>query len=388
MSTVFRVILEGSQENPPNNSTATGFGTVVFDSAAVAASYTFDVEGLDFGPITSGQPRIDPTDVTNTHFHSQVRGTNGPVVFGQITPAHDNDDLAFVLNGDGSWSVSGRWETTDPAPITGTSPALAGASFASVLGSAAVGSEVPLYFNVHTVQFGGGAIRGQLVAIANDIDNVVTGTIGDDRRAGSNGNDAIQGLAGDDTLTGGNGHDVLDGGGGDDSLAGGNGNDMLFGSVGEDTLTGGNGNDELDGGGGADILRGENGNDAMDGGADDDTLSGGNGDDTMDGGAGNDALNGGTGQDTINGGSGDDSLTGGSGLDQFVFNAGFGDDVVTDFASNEIIQFDVALFASADAVLAASQQVGDDTVITAGTDTVTLLGVQLSSLQADNFLLA
>ncbi len=31
------------------------------------------------------------------------------------------------------------------------------------------------------------------------------------------------------------------------------------------------------------------------------------------------------------------------------------------------------------------QQVGDDTVITAGTDSVTLLGVELSSLQANDF---
>ena len=106
MSTVFRVILEGSQEVPPNNSTASGVGTVVFDDAAVAASYSFDIQGLDFGPITSGQPLTDPNDVNNTHFHSQVRGVAGPVVFGQITPAHDNDDLAIELNG--GWLLVGE----------------------------------------------------------------------------------------------------------------------------------------------------------------------------------------------------------------------------------------------------------------------------------------
>jgi serralysin len=62
MSTVFRVILEGSQEVPPNSSTASGVGTVVFDSAAIAASYSFDIQGLDFGPITSGQQPTDPND--------------------------------------------------------------------------------------------------------------------------------------------------------------------------------------------------------------------------------------------------------------------------------------------------------------------------------------
>jgi serralysin len=353
MSTVFRVILEGSQEVPPNSSTASGVGTVVFDSAAVAASYSFDVEGLDFGPITSGQPRTDPNDVTNTHFHAQVRGVSGPVVFGQIVPNHDPDDRAFVLNADGSWSVSGRWETTDPVPITNPFPAATGlpGTFSGVLGSAVVGSEVPLYFNVHTVQFPGGELRGQLVAIADDIDNVQTGTTGADVLAGLGGNDAILGLAGNDTINAANGNDVVDGGGGNDSLTGGNGNDMLFGSVGNDTLVGGNG------------------------------------DDSMEGGSGNDVIDGGNGEDTVNGGTGDDVLAGGSGSDLFDFNAGFGDDVITDFKNNDRIQFDDELFQNPEAVLMASQQVGEDTVITAGTHTVTLLGVQVSSLQADDFLI-
>ena len=79
MSTVFRVILEGSQEIPPNNSTASGAGTVVFDDAAVAASYSFDIQGLDFGPITSGQPLADPDDVNNTHFTARCAAQTDPL---------------------------------------------------------------------------------------------------------------------------------------------------------------------------------------------------------------------------------------------------------------------------------------------------------------------
>jgi serralysin len=374
MSTVFRVILEGTQEVPANNSTASGVGTVVFDSAAVAASYSFDIQGLDFGPITSGLPLTDPNDVNNTHFHAEVRGVAGPVVFGQITPAHDIDgDLAFVLNADGSWSESGRWETTDLVPITNPfpdRPNLPDDTFANVLGSATVGSEVPLYFNVHTEQFRAGEIRGQLVTIADDIDNVVTGTTGDDGGVddplgGGNGNDAILGLAGNDILDGANGNDVLDGGGGDDTLAGGNGNDMLFGSVGIDTLMGGKGDDSLDGGAGNDVL------------------AGGNGDDMLDGNAGMDRLFGGNGNDTINGGLGNDRMAGDSGADLFAFNAGFGMDIVADFSNEDRLQFDNELFASPEAVLDASAPDGDgNTVITAGTNTITLLGV--TSLQADD----
>lgn len=107
----------------------------------------------------------------------------------------------------------------------------------------------------------------------------------------------------------------------------------------------------------------------------------------MEGGSGNDNIDGGNGEDTVNGGTGDDVLTGGNGADLFVFNVGFGDDVITDFKDNDGIQFDDELFARPEAVLAASEQVGDDIVITAGTNTVTLLGVQLSSLQANDFLI-
>ena len=145
MSTAFRVVLEGTQEVPPNNSTASGLGTVIFDSTAVAASYSFQIEGVDYGLATGGQAQTPSPldDVISTHFHNEVRGTNGPVVFGQINPAQDNDDLEITENADGSWTVSGRWENTDPANVSI-------ANFAADLGSAPVGSEFPLYFNVHT----------------------------------------------------------------------------------------------------------------------------------------------------------------------------------------------------------------------------------------------
>jgi serralysin len=365
MSTVFRVILEGTQEVPPNNSTASGVGTVVFDSTAIAASYSFDIQGLDFGPITSGQPPTDPNDVNNTHFHSQVRGAAGPVVFGQIIPAHDNDDIAFVLNADGSWSESGRWETTDPVPITSPFPAVVGVpgTFASVLGSAAVGSEVPLYFNVHTVQFPGGEIRGQLVAIADDIDNVVTGTTGNDVLSGLGGNDAILGLAGDDILDGRNGNDVLDGGGGNDTLTGGKGNDILEGSFGNDVADGGDGNDTINGGDGNDVLSGGRGDDNINTGQGDDVVLGGRGNDRIGGMAGRDVVMAGAGDDFIAwndptgdvvfGDGGNDTILGGN-VAADEIHGGAGDDLIRAFATSpESATASDRLFGDA----------GDDTVI-------------------------
>src|SRR5262245_11165880 len=298
MSTAFRVTLTGGQETPPNTSTASGLGTVIFDDKAVTASYSFAIQGLDFGPVVSGQPATDPNDVTRTHFHNQQAGVAGQIVFGQIDPTaqfrQDADDLKIVPNPDGSWTVSGVWETTDPVNNSGLSIA----DFAAVLGSAPVTTAVPLYFNVRTAMFPGGEIRGQLVAIADDNDNVVTGTASNDLLPGLGGNDTILGLAG------------------------------------------------------------------------------------------NDILQGGDGKDFMNGGVGNDTLTGGKGPDQFVFNAGFGNDIITDFGKGDRIQFDSEVFATPQAVLDASHQVGADTVITLdANNTITLQGVQLASLHEHDFLI-
>jgi len=295
MSTAFRVVLEGTQEVPANTSEASGLGTIIYDSDATAASYSIRIEGVDFGPVLGDKPQTPKTDddVTRVHFHNQERGINGGIVFGQISPA-DDDDLSIVLNKDHSWTVSGLWETTDGTPLGSGTASITKAStippnltFATILGSATVGTEVPLYFNVHTNELTGGEIRGQLIAIADDNDNVVRGTAGHDLLPGLGGNDTVLGFAGDD---------IVDGGAG---------NDILFG-----------------------------------------------------------------GQDA----------------DLFVFSADFGMDIIGDLTSQDQIQFE-GLFPDSDAVLAASKQVGDDVVITWDeNNTITLLDVNLKTLQAHDFL--
>jgi Ca2+-binding RTX toxin-like protein len=139
--------------------------------------------------------------------------------------------------------------------------------------------------------------------------------------------------------------------------------------------------------GGNDTLEGGAGDDTMDGGPGNDNLTGGDGNDVLFGSVGIDTLIGGKGDDTLDGGAGDDRLIGGKGPDLFVFHAGFGMDTITDLGNGDRIQFDSAVFADAQAVLDASQQVGANTVITAGTNTVTLLGVQASSLHEHDFLI-
>ena len=173
---------------------------------------------------------------------------------------------------------------------------------------------------------------------------------------GTSFNDTLFGTANADEIHGRNGADVLFGYGG---------NDFLFGDAGNDTLIGGAGADALNGGEGFDTASyassigsvyvnlaanvgyfadaqgdtfnsiekviGSNYTDVLvahDAGV---MFEGGGGHDYLTGGAGLDALNGGAGDDTLEGGRGFDVLTGGAGLDHFVFNAGDGPDLVTDF---------------------------------------------------------
>jgi Ca2+-binding RTX toxin-like protein len=326
--------MTGSQEVPPRSSPAVGRGTVIFDEVALTAYYTIRITGLDFGPILELKAKTaDPgDDVTSFHVHSAPRGVNGDVVFGQINPNQDDDDLSIVRNLDGSWTMSGRWETTDPATISIT-------SFATVLNSTQIGSDAPLYFNAHTTDFPGGEIRGQWVAIGNEGNNIIRGSVGADFLPGLGGNDIIFSRQGNDSVDGGAGNDRLFGESGNDTVRGGDGNDALVGGSGDDRLIGENGNDRLYGGIGNDRLFGGSGNDF---------LNGSLGNDILRGDAGNDRLIGGSGNDNLNGGLGNDILYGGADADTFTFNTALGSDnvdTIRGFNSGaDIMRLDNAVF--------------------------------------------
>jgi Ca2+-binding RTX toxin-like protein len=236
--------------------------------------------------------------------------------------------------------------------------------------------------------------------------------------AATDGDDSIRGFTGNDALTGGAGNDTLDGRGGEDSFAGGAGDDtFIIDSAGDTvteaqgqgidtvrsaishalaanvenlTLTGraaidGFGN-ELD-----NVITGNREANLLLGGAGNDRLSGGLGKDTLSGGEGNDVLHGGRGADILAGGAGNDLLTGGKGADSFVFTGAIGADVITDFRGGEdagdTLQLDLGeAYDSFAEVIAAASQSGGNTVLDFGSlGTVTLTGVTLSKLAADDF---
>ncbi|WP_106745275.1 Hint domain-containing protein [Yoonia maritima] len=124
------------------------------------------------------------------------------------------------------------------------------------------------------------------------------------------------------------------------------------------------------------------------------------GDDILDGGAGNDTIDGDGGDDRITGGADNDTLTGGDGNDTFVYNAGDGDDVITDFntgtgqdindgdqTNNDFL--DLSTFYTN--LAEARADLNDDGVLnnaSLGGGSITLTGVAADDLTADNVNLA
>ena len=126
-----------------------------------------------------------------------------------------------------------------------------------------------------------------------------------------------------------------------------------------------------------------------------DVLTGSGVDDNMLGGAGNDTMDGGAGNDRLVGGTGDDSLTGGSGNDVYVFDANDGADVLEDFelydsATQTGDRIDLSNVAGVESFADLNiQDVGGDgnaDILLGNGNSITLIGVNSSALDADDFL--
>ncbi len=234
--------------------------------------------------------------------------------------------------------------------------------------------------------FGGGDTlyggQGNDVVYGDDGRDKVFGGDGTDRLFGGDGDDDISGNAGDDSLKGNNDNDILRGAGGDDEMFGGSGDDTLFGGNNRDYLSGGANNDTLEGAAAKDELYGGSGSD---------TLKGGSGDDTLDGGNGADVLNGGKGRDVFTGGLGNDTMTGGGQNDTFIFKDNFGTDIIKDFNANaDGEKIDLSAVSEISNFNDLDQnhmnQVGNDVVITDGSNSISLEDVDLAKLDIDDFL--
>jgi Ca2+-binding RTX toxin-like protein len=201
-------------------------------------------------------------------------------------------------------------------------------------------------------------VAGAASGTGNELENILWGN--------ESGN-TLAGLASDDTLAG---H------GGDDVLEGGEGGDALLGDTGVDTLS--------YAGSGAAVLINLGNGDAAGGDATGDTYQG---MENILGSAHADGLFGDGLVNVLTGGAGGDYLWGGFNADTFAFAAGFGQDTIGDWQSDDTIQFSGGVFASFVAVQAAMQQVGADTVITLdAANSITLLNVSTASLTSADVL--
>jgi Ca2+-binding RTX toxin-like protein len=103
----------------------------------------------------------------------------------------------------------------------------------------------------------------ETIALSNQGNDLIEGTVLADQLNGNQGNDHILGMAGNDTLFGGKNNDTIAGGVGEDLLLGNLGDDFISGEVGNDEIYGGKGNDQLIGGLGNDTLSGDGGQDNL-----------------------------------------------------------------------------------------------------------------------------
>ena len=154
---LFSADLTASQEVDPGDNDATGTAELRLNELGTGLRYTLTVSGLDFGNLAGVTPQTTETDddVVGLHIHQGNRGENGDVVFGIANPSQDEDDFTVVINDDGSATISGVWEESDPANQSLS-------NFVTDLQSTADGEDTDLYFNIHTAGFPSGAIRGQI----------------------------------------------------------------------------------------------------------------------------------------------------------------------------------------------------------------------------------
>jgi CHRD domain len=150
--TRFRAIIENEQEvaNPPVPNQVPesgGMGVFELNDAMTALSYDITLFGLDIDGLQT--PNNPNDNAARFHIHAAPAGANGGIVFGMKDPNHDVDDL--VINPVTS-RITGVWDGTEG---NGTTLAL---QLPALLANG-------LYFNVHTPDFPGGEVRGQIIFV-------------------------------------------------------------------------------------------------------------------------------------------------------------------------------------------------------------------------------
>ena len=131
-----------------------GSGTFIINDAMTSMSFVVDIFNID---VTGSQTADTFDNLVAAHIHGPAApGSNGPVRWG-FFGAPDNDVAPSDLVVTPFAGVGGRFTSTWDA-----TEGNAGTNFAVQLPNILAGLT---YINFHTVQFGGGEIRGQLLLV-------------------------------------------------------------------------------------------------------------------------------------------------------------------------------------------------------------------------------
>ena len=402
-----------------------GRDTAVYSRSGSGVNVSLEL-GLGSGGSAEGDTLAEVENLVGSDYDDVLSGDANN---NKLTGRDGNDVLLGgagddrIIGGAGSDTIDGG-EGEDWAIYTMTAADL----YESSVGTASTAEALEALFDPEV-------INGVQVDLAAGI---ASGLIGEgdtlanvENVKGGDLNDLLIGDEQSNKLFGGDGQDQLFGGGGDDFLRGGEGRDNLDGGDGSDwalyqtaahgiianleegfvreavlefddgeliiTSEGGSSSridtltsmENIVGSDFADVITGNEEDNQFRGRGGDDELAGGGGNDDLRGGEGNDMLNGGDGDDRLSGGTGDDILTGGFGSDTFVFREGFGSDIITDFDAEvgDVVNFRNLDLDSFDELRPLMTDTADGVSITVGTDTLVLAGVEVSELQANDFLI-
>ncbi len=127
--------LRGSNEVPANNSTAVGRVVLLVSRDGSYAEYSAEASGLSGG-------------IRGGHFHRAAPGVNGGIV------------LSFFFNADGSENRQPTPGTTDLEINKAIARTITKAQLDPILADLRAGN---IYANIHTPNFTGGEIRGQMI---------------------------------------------------------------------------------------------------------------------------------------------------------------------------------------------------------------------------------